>query len=111
MRDDRNRATIALQLCDGKTDALDRNRALEDCVFFDLRWDLNMQPPIFGIGDAFEFDEPSDAVHMSLNDVPAEAAVGLHRQLQVNQRTFTNAGERSSFPRLRRQISGERLRL
>ena len=52
-------------------------------------------------------DQLADAVHVSLDDVTAEAAIGLHGKFQVDQSTFMNARERSANPGFRGKIGTE----
>src|SRR5450755_5100881 len=48
---------------------------------------------------------------MALNNVPPEAAIGFHRQLQVDKCALVDARERSSYPCFWCEVSAERLGL
>src|ERR1700688_323823 len=45
---------------------------------------------------------------MALHDVPAKAAVGLHRQLKIDQRAIVHARKRRAPPGLGSEIGAER---
>ena len=60
------------------------------------------QPEVVGVGDRLQADEAARAVHVSLHDVTAHAAVDLQRQLQVDQRALGDAREARSASRFRR---------
>ena len=93
---------------DGKADSLDRNRSFIDGVLFDFTRHFDAQPPVFGVGDALECNQRADSIDVALHNVSAEAAIGLHGQLQINQRAFMHARERSARPGLWSEISAER---
>ena len=72
---------------------------------------FDVQPPVFGVGDALESDQLADAIDVALHDVAAEAAVGFHGKFKIHQRAFVNAREGSAHPGLGREIGAERSRL
>src|ERR1035441_2836437 len=93
-----NGAAVAFELRDRQADSFNANRSLVDGVLLDLGGDFNMQPPVLGIPalrvqDALEFDQLAHAIDVSLDDVAAEAAVGLHGQLQVHHCALVHARE------------------
>ena len=57
-----------------------------------------MQPPVIGVFNALQADQLADGVHVSLDDVTAETAIGLHGKFKVDQSTFTKARERGANP-------------
>ena len=57
-----------------------------------------MKPPVFGIADAFQFDQPAYAIDVALDDVTAETTVGLHGKLEVDERALVYARERGALP-------------
>src|SRR6266567_3624033 len=111
VRNDRDGAPIPVQFRHRQTDSLDRDRALVHRIFLDVLGQFNVQPPILRFGDALELDQFADPIHVSLHDVSAESAVGLHRQFKIDQRPFVNPGERSPHPSFRCKIGAERSRL
>src|ERR1039458_4508602 len=96
MGNDGNSAAVAFELRHRQADALNAYRSLVDGVLLDFGGDFNMQTPVLGIPalrvqDALEFDQFAHAIDVSLDDVAAEAAVGLHRQLQVHHCALVHA--------------------
>ncbi len=78
-------------------------------VYFSISRGISMCSHQFsGIRDALQFDQPAYPVHVALDDVAAEAAVGLHRQFEIHQRALLDARERSALPCFRRKIGAER---
>src|SRR5208337_2742036 len=113
MRNDCDGATSTFQLGDCKADAFDRDGSFEHRVLLNLRREFNMQPPVFGIptirvDDAFELDQLAYAIDVSLHNVAIEAAIGLHGQFQVHQRTLVNSRKRSPHPGFGRKVGAER---
>src|ERR1700740_2051402 len=111
MGNDGDGTHLSFKLRDSEADAFDANGTFVDGVLLHLARQFNTQPEIFGAGDAIEGNERADAVHVALDDVPAEAAVGLHGQFQIDSRALVNAGERGALPGLWCEIGAERFRL
>ena len=59
---------------------------------------------------AFERQELSGTVHVTLHDVATEAAVGPHGEFKIDRRTFFDPREGSAIPGFVGQVGGERLR-
>jgi hypothetical protein len=70
-----------------------------------------VQPPVIGVLNSLEADQFADAVHVSLDDVTSEPAIGLHGKFEVDQSTFLNARERGARPGFGCKIGTEGTRL
>src|SRR5208283_4807332 len=108
VRNNGYRQTQVFQLCDRKTDALDRNRALEHDIFLEIFRNVDEQPEIVSIRNGLKSDEAPGSVNVSLHHVSAHPTVGLQWQLEVDLCTLGDSGERRARPGFRSKISAER---
>src|SRR5579885_1732533 len=90
VRDDGYGAAILLKLRDREADSLNADRSFVDRVLLDFFWQVDVQPPVFGIGNAVEGTELADAIDMALNDVTAKTAIGFHRKFKIYERALVN---------------------
>jgi len=61
-------------------------------VYFSISQGISMCSHQFSeSANALQFDELAYAIHVTLNDVSAEASVGLHGKFQVDQCPFMHA--------------------
>ena len=84
-------------------------RTFEDHVTRQFGRNFDPQPVVVRPANPVQREKLAGAVHVALNDVPAEASVGAHGQFQIHQRTFLDARERGALPGFLRQVGGERL--
>ena len=102
VRNDLDVEPLVVERGDGQADAVDRNRALEDHPGRQIGRKANAQAAELAfVGDRRL--EGADAVDVSLDDVPAEPAVGAQRPLQVDR----PARRRAAPSAVTRRVSGD----
>src|ERR1700746_1737895 len=100
---------LAFDLSPRKTDALNAERAFGDHIAREIGGNAQGKTEVFRARDAIESQELSCAVNVTLDNVSAEASVGSHGQLEVDECAFMHPRERRAVPGFFGQIESHRV--